>query len=77
MSHNLPAGGAARDYYEEYYGREEPDCPCCGGEGLVELQDHPELWDEDCFMEENRLVACPECGGLPTGDEPSEVKHQP
>jgi len=43
-----------------------PGCACCGDEGLVELEDHPELWGEDCFVEENRLVTCPECGGLPT-----------
>lgn len=71
MSHNIPAGGAARDHYDRFYDgdAEEPTCDCCGGEGFVELQDHPELWDEDCFMELNRLVTCPECGGLPTGDE--------
>lgn len=71
MSHNIPAGGAARDHYDRFYDgdAEEPTCDCCGGEGFVELQDHPELWDEDCFVEENRLVTCPECGGLPTTRE--------
>ena len=71
MSHNIPAGGAARDYYDEVYGGEdsEPECDCCGGEGFVELEDHPELWADDCLMEANRLVVCPECGGLPTGEE--------
>lgn len=71
MSHNIPDGGAARDYYDRFYDGDddEPVCDCCGGEGFVELEDHPELWGEDCFVEENRLVTCPECGGLRTGDE--------
>lgn len=68
MSHNIPAGGAARAYYDEFYdGGDEPACDCCGGEGFVELEDHPELWGDDCFTELNRLVACPECSGLPDG----------
>jgi hypothetical protein len=50
------------------YGEDdEPECGCCGGEGFVELEDHPELWEDDCLMEMNRLVTCPECGGLPDG----------
>lgn len=25
MSHNIPDGGAARDYYDEVYGRDQPE----------------------------------------------------
>jgi len=44
---------------------ESMDCTCdqCGGDGVVELEDTPELWGEDCFSEENRLVTCPSCSG--------------
>jgi hypothetical protein len=38
-------------------------CTECGGDGLVELEDHPELWAEDCFCEPNQAVTCPECHG--------------
>ena len=45
------------------WGESSDECECCGGEGFVELQDHPELWSEDFFSEKNKLVTCPECGG--------------
>lgn len=38
-------------------------CEQCCGDGVVELIDTPELWGEDCFSEENRLVTCPSCQG--------------
>jgi len=38
-------------------------CECCGGDGSVQLSEHPEFWGEDCFCEEDRLVNCPECSG--------------
>ena len=49
----------------DYDGPMEPHDPCerCGGEAMMELRDCPELWGEDCFVEKNRLVMCPECGG--------------
>lgn len=48
--------GDAREYRDAL-----DECGTCAGEGYVELQDHPELWQEDCFVEENRLVRCPDC----------------
>ncbi len=55
-------GDSYEDDYENF-GEPHEDCECCGGEGHVELQDHSELWGEDCLSEVNRLVVCPECGG--------------
>jgi DnaJ-class molecular chaperone len=51
------------DDYDDFGDPQDNYCECCGGDGHVELQDHPELWGEDCFVEMNRLVVCPECGG--------------
>jgi hypothetical protein len=36
-------------------------CDCCGGDGVVEYIDHFEVWGEDCPIELNHLVPCPEC----------------
>jgi hypothetical protein len=41
---------------------DEPPCDRCGGDGVVELIDEPDLWAEDCFVEENRLIPCPIAG---------------
>lgn len=38
-------------------------CDQCGGDGVVQLSDTPELWGEDCFCEIDRLVTCPSCLG--------------
>ena len=46
------------------YFEEEPRCPDCGGDGLVEYNDAgPSVWGEDCPSEENHLVTCPNCRG--------------
>lgn len=39
------------------------DCDQCGGDGMCEYMDTPEVWGEDCPSEVNHLVTCPECGG--------------
>lgn len=39
------------------------ECVRCGGDGVVELHDAPDLWGEDALSEENELVPCPECTG--------------
>lgn len=51
------------DDYDDWDGEEHDPCERCGGEGTLELRDCPELWGEDCFVEKNRLVMCPECNG--------------
>lgn len=58
-----PAGSVPIDDYPAEYWDDDGDdtCSCCGGDGVVELVDHPELWGEDCLSEINRLVPCPEC----------------
>ena len=49
------------DYWD---GENEPICPSCGGEGMVEYLDAgPSVWGEDCPSEENHLVTCPNCRG--------------
>ena len=40
------------------------ECGRCGGDGHIELSEAPELWGEDCMMEKNRLVECPDCDGI-------------
>lgn len=55
-----PAPGCAESDFYEY--EEDDYCPMCGGDGVVMLSDcGPSEWGEDCFCEEDRLVACPEC----------------
>ena len=45
-------------------GEDEPSCPDCGGEGMVEYNDAgPSVWGEDCPSEMNHLVTCPNCKG--------------
>lgn len=45
-------------------GEDEPCCPECGGDGMVEyLEAGPTVWGEDCPSEENHLVTCPNCKG--------------
>jgi hypothetical protein len=39
----------------------EETCDCCGGEGVIEYADHPEVWGEDCPSYQNHLLPCPEC----------------
>lgn len=42
----------------------DPDfCGRCGGDGVINLSDAPDLWGEDCFCEIDRLVTCPSCQG--------------
>lgn len=38
-------------------------CDRCGGDGMIELHDAPELWGEDCCSEANRVITCPDCKG--------------
>lgn len=38
-------------------------CYTCGDDGVVEYDDTPELWGEDCPSETNHLAICPECDG--------------
>lgn len=55
------------DEYEEFWDTHDRDdwtCDCCGGEGIVEYMDVPEVWGEDCPSEENHLVNCPHCWEL-------------
>jgi len=45
-------------------GIEEPVCPSCGGEGMMEyIEAGPSAWGEDCPSEENHMVTCPNCRG--------------
>ncbi len=44
-------------------GSYDDTCEKCGGEGFVELHDHPEMWGEDSCSEENQLLTCPRCKG--------------
>ena len=46
----------------EHEGNLDP-CDRCGGDGMIELHDAPEMWGEDCCSEENRLMTCPDCKG--------------
>lgn len=49
------------DYWD---GEEEPSCPTCGGDGMIEyMEGGPEVWGEDCPSEMNHLVTCPNCRG--------------
>lgn len=37
-------------------------CQMCGGDGVVMLSEcGPSEWGEDCFCEDDRPIACPEC----------------
>jgi hypothetical protein len=51
-----------RDYDYDDFGDGET-CDCCGGEGVIEYADHPEVWGEDCPSYKNHLLPCPECSG--------------
>jgi alpha-D-ribose 1-methylphosphonate 5-phosphate C-P lyase len=48
------------DYPEEYWDNEDV-CEMCGGDGVIEYLDHPEVWGEDCPSYQNHLLPCPEC----------------
>lgn len=59
-----PASGSADfDYYPAEYWDEENEetCDMCGGEGVIEYADYPEVWGEDCPSYQNHLLPCPEC----------------
>ena len=47
----------ASDYYDEL----DSACPKCGGDGVVEYLECPELWGEDCPSLVNHLLPCPLC----------------
>ena len=49
------------DYYPEEYWDDEETCDMCGGDGMIEYLDHPEVWGEDCPSDQNHLLPCPEC----------------
>ena len=49
------------EWFWSTHDREGWECGSCGGEGLVEYIDTPELWGEDCPSEVNHLEPCPEC----------------
>ena len=51
------------DWYGSDTGDLDESCPECGGEGIVEYQDCPSAWGEDCPSEVNHFVTCPNCGG--------------
>jgi hypothetical protein len=58
-SAGYPADFEGFDDYED-----EPSCPSCGGEGMMEYDDAgPSAWGEDCPSEENHMVVCPNCRG--------------
>lgn len=59
----LPAapGSADFDDYPEDYWDDEETCDMCGGDGVIEYLDHPEVWGEDCPSYQNHLLPCPEC----------------
>ena len=38
-------------------------CDRCGGDGVVEYADSPDVWGEDCPSEMDHLVTCPACYG--------------
>jgi len=40
---------------------DDPCCQRCGGDGVVEYTESPDLWGEDSPSEENHLLPCPEC----------------
>lgn len=66
------AGSAAlvcwADDFSDYDGDDEDNrCERCCGEGLVEYNDAPDTWGEDCPSEVNHLVRCPDCRG--TGEQ--------
>ena len=44
-------------------GEDEPSCPWCGGGGLAEYDDSPEVWGEDFPQTDNHLITCPQCRG--------------
>ena len=42
-----------------------PECETCGDDGIIMLSEAgPGEWGEDCFCEEDRLIACPDCSAL-------------
>ena len=55
------SGSADRDDYPEEYWDDEETCEMCGGDGVIEYLDHPEVWGEDCPSYQNHLLPCPEC----------------
>lgn len=59
----------AQDHLDDYDDFDDDGrdlCERCGGEGLVEYAESPDVWGEDCPSLVNHLVTCPLCGG--TGD---------
>jgi len=50
------------DDYDDDYGDRET-CERCGGEGLIEYDDAPEVWYGDSPDLINHLVECPTCRG--------------
>lgn len=54
-------GSADFDDYPEEYWDDVERCEMCGGDGVIEYFDHPEVWGEDCPSYQNHLLPCPEC----------------
>jgi hypothetical protein len=55
-----PCSADFNDYPDEYWD-DEDTCEMCGGDGVIEYLDHPEVWGEDCPSYQNHLLPCPEC----------------
>lgn len=55
--------------YELNDDEEDDLCWTSSGEGFFDLEDHPELWGEDCLSEMNRSVVCPNCKGSGNADD--------
>jgi hypothetical protein len=53
---------AAEEIEDEWFD-EDGICPWCGGDGIAEYLDCPEVWGEDCPSEPNHLIVCPQCRG--------------
>lgn len=53
---------SAPDDVQDYFDPLEDECPRCGGDGYVDVDDAPELWLED-LSPGHDLVRCPDCKG--------------
>lgn len=52
------------DDLNEVQGPDDEYCEQCGGDGTIMLSEAgPSVWGEDCFCEEDRVIACPLCRG--------------
>lgn len=59
--HALNLDEEQQDRYDEDHEFER--CEMCGGDGVIEYMEHPEVWHEDCPSFQNHLLTCPECRG--------------